>query len=89
MKLTHDLVTDEIKNEIRLAVKNNGRNPGFILAEYEKTPPKILRYEDIKGAGPTKRQIRFCGYDIPEAQVEDYLNWFSGYIYGVTHCWES
>ena len=89
MNMTHHLVTDEIKDEIRRAAKTTGRNPGFILVEFEKKPPELLRYEDVKSAGPIKRQIRFCGYAIPKDQVEDYLNWFSGYIYGVTHCWES
>ena len=82
MNYTHKLVTDEIKNKIRQAVKTNGRNPGFILAQYKNKPPKLTSYEDLDTEEPTEKQLRFCGYAIPKDEVEDYILWFSGVIHG-------
>jgi len=83
MDMTHELVTNEIKDEIRKYAKTKSRNPGYELVEYENDPPTLLRYG--QGIVPNmggKRALRFCGYELKEDQVEEYLYWFSGVVFG-------
>ena len=89
MDLTHALVTDEIKNEIRESVKAKSLTPGYVLIEYENDPPVVLKYMNKKqliqayGTKPEKKSVRFAALKIKDDQVEEYLAWFSGAIFGI------
>lgn len=84
MNFTHDLVTDEIKDEIRKSVKEKSLTPGHVLVEYENDPPSLLRWNDyFADQKPEKKCVRFAAFRIKEDQAEKYLTWFSGVIFGL------
>jgi len=91
MNLVHDLVTDEIKAEIRKSIKERSQLPGLVFIEFENDPPIVVNWKEelnvinktVGKTGLAKRTLRFCSESIEEDQAEEYIHWFSGVIFGM------
>ena len=84
LDLKHKLVTNEIEADIRETVKRTSRTPSYTIVVYENEPPALSKWDEvvITEQRPSFRDYRFCPFKVKEDEVNDFLHWFSGVIFG-------